>query len=559
MTHLSWKQNQISFNNCRQFPSQLSALICGSRGSGKTVLTFRFLLEQCPIHNQDFLDYDKLIIITPSIDVVEWKIIIKGFKEGLTKSQILKLFQLQHDISDPVKAIDSVINQIPQNLRKKKEVITFTHPQDVPPPEELNKDKKKCLVICDDCMLLDNGNITNIFVYGRPLQINIIMLTQSFTQIDKRTIRDQAEFFVFFKTSDVNLETIYRHLASNDFNRFEDFKVFCHQAWKQPYGFITVNWKSSEYSNNLIINNMINTNAVAFANAKDNILNTIRQTNISKQTYQLHQQEKQKPTVEAIKNTATETTFSNNTKPPLALEHKPETTKDAELMENYKELIDTESDSDKIDRFSIAAYSNGDYYFHAMDEFEEAKNSDGSFQFEDPRHVIDIQWDTKRIICHKNGEESEAFELTENLMAFLTKEIDDNHDANAKRDYVLIIDYCLGEQLKLLKTKKGNLAARAEIKEKFRKSSKFRNTIARQFNIKGDGYKDISKKTPVIFSPQSCQNSDIQRLHVLLASKHAGNENKEIEEEGVKLLNELYEKKHINKKIYKTLYYKFIL
>ena len=52
-------------------------LIIGNFGSGKTKLLFKFLFEQ-------YLDFQKVIFVSPSLSQKEYEVIIKSLQKGLS-------------------------------------------------------------------------------------------------------------------------------------------------------------------------------------------------------------------------------------------------------------------------------------------------------------------------------------------------------------------------------------------------------------------------------------------------------------------------------------------
>ena len=61
-------------------------VIIGNSGSGKTKLLFKFLLEQ-------YLDFQKIIFISPSVSQKEYEVIIKSLQKGLSINQIRTIFE----------------------------------------------------------------------------------------------------------------------------------------------------------------------------------------------------------------------------------------------------------------------------------------------------------------------------------------------------------------------------------------------------------------------------------------------------------------------------------
>ncbi len=76
MASFDWKHDRIHFDNNPLLPSSIRAIIVGSSGAGKTYLLFKLLLE-------DYIDYNRLYIFSPSILQSEYQLIIEGFKAHL--------------------------------------------------------------------------------------------------------------------------------------------------------------------------------------------------------------------------------------------------------------------------------------------------------------------------------------------------------------------------------------------------------------------------------------------------------------------------------------------
>ena len=76
------------------------------------------------------------------------------------------------------------------------------------------------LVVIDDCTIINSVNPIQLFVYGRPLNINTIYLSQKYTKVPC-TIRENCNVFVFFKqTPRAIKDCIYREIG----DQFEKIK-----------------------------------------------------------------------------------------------------------------------------------------------------------------------------------------------------------------------------------------------------------------------------------------------------------------------------------------------
>ena len=80
----TYNEEQIFYNK-DPFQSQLRMVIIGNSGSLKTKLLFKFLLE-------GYLDFQKLVFVSPSLSQKEYDVIIKSLQKGLSINQVKTIF-----------------------------------------------------------------------------------------------------------------------------------------------------------------------------------------------------------------------------------------------------------------------------------------------------------------------------------------------------------------------------------------------------------------------------------------------------------------------------------
>src|SRR5437773_5468963 len=231
-----WRLNKLKFNHSPLIPPSFRMLIVGSSGSGKTFRLFNMLLEA------GFLDYEKLFIFLPSIAQAEYQLLIHGFQNKLPKQIIMNIIknQMKLGIEDPEEAIKIVESHMDKEDKWDEiECQTFDSISDLPLPQDIDKTKKNLFII-DDSMMLKQGPTENFFVYGRHNNINLIYLAQSYFQLPKKSIRDNANYIILFPQNATDIQSLHRFVTSTDFPKIGDFRSRCNEAWKEPYSFITL-------------------------------------------------------------------------------------------------------------------------------------------------------------------------------------------------------------------------------------------------------------------------------------------------------------------------------
>ena len=140
------------------------------------------------------------------------------------------------------------------NLIPVIEVFTFSNTNDIPKPDTLDKTKKN-LIIFDDCAF--NPNQTNLKLFytkGRHNTCNSIYLTQDYYQLDKKSIRNNSNFQIFFKLNPRDISSLHTSITSLDIPDNNKFKLMCNKAWETRYNFISINKDETDLSKKYLIN-----------------------------------------------------------------------------------------------------------------------------------------------------------------------------------------------------------------------------------------------------------------------------------------------------------------
>ena len=229
-----WNQNKLKFNHHQNIPPSFRMLIVGSSGCGKTQLLFKMLLTP------GFLDYDNLIIFSKTVYQEEYQILYHGFKNGLSKESIIKIFEEQdmfHKDLTIKEICELYTERFPEKCNNSITVTMESKCEKIMNPSDLNKTKKN-LIIFDDCVTEKNQEIMSAYyTRGRHNNCNSIYLSQSWFDLPKKTIRNNSNFIILFKLNKRDKDLIYSDLFSNTLEK-EDFTFIINKQWNTKYKYI---------------------------------------------------------------------------------------------------------------------------------------------------------------------------------------------------------------------------------------------------------------------------------------------------------------------------------
>lgn len=195
------------------FPNNLRCIIAGPSGCGKTNVLISL------IQDSNGLKFEHVYIYSKTLDQEKYRYL----------NELLK----------PIKGLG---------------FYTFSSSDNVLDSSQMGKNS---IVVFDD-VLTDRGInrtiVQNIFTLGRHRCIDVIYLVQSYTKLDKHLIRDNCNFVILFRQDDMNLKHVYNDFGVNSDMQFNDFREFCLNCWREPYGFACISLehplKSGRYRKN---------------------------------------------------------------------------------------------------------------------------------------------------------------------------------------------------------------------------------------------------------------------------------------------------------------------
>lgn len=182
-------------------PNNIRCIISGPSGCGKTNVLMSL------IESKNGLKFENLYIYSKTL--------------GQDKYRYL------HDMLKPIKEIG---------------FYTFSSTDDVLAPNEA---KRNSIFIFDDVICDKNqDSVRNLFCMGRHYQTDIFYLTQTFTKLSKHLIRDNSNFLIIFRQDDLNLKHIYNDFGVNCDMKFDEFRKFCLECWRDKFGFVVIDLES---------------------------------------------------------------------------------------------------------------------------------------------------------------------------------------------------------------------------------------------------------------------------------------------------------------------------
>ena len=222
------------------FPDSFRMLIVGPSGCGKTNLLMKLLLQP------NLLNYDKLYVFARSLYQPEYEVLRHGLENGLRKEDIVELLSIE----DIMKKNDRTIKQLAEGMASYNEdndiepseiQCEFSdNGEDIPDPANIDRTIKN-LIIFDDIMTDRNqSNPEKYYTRGRSANCDCIYLSQNYTRLPLTTIRSNSNFMIFFKSSQLVVEQLYRNFAGVDIDSIKTFKKMCKDIWDTKYGFLVI-------------------------------------------------------------------------------------------------------------------------------------------------------------------------------------------------------------------------------------------------------------------------------------------------------------------------------
>ena len=102
------------------------------------------------------------------------------------------------------------------------------------------QDFQNCCVVFDDMLDTSQKLIDPFFTRGRYNDLDVYYLSQSYSDLPKRTIRNNSNIIILFQQTLKDVEHIYRDIAGFDMS-YDEFRSLCKEAWRDKYNYLLIN------------------------------------------------------------------------------------------------------------------------------------------------------------------------------------------------------------------------------------------------------------------------------------------------------------------------------
>ena len=237
VTNVSFQPSSNRHNN-PLLPSNIRGLIVGKSNCGKTVLLLYLLLKE------GWLDYNHLLVFGNSLHQTEYRIIQEGFKKGLSKIQILNIFENQHMLSNKITPLELIESY---SGVKEGGITTqfYENCELIPDPKSLDPSLKNLLIL-DDCFLGKQSKAAAYYTRGRHNNCDTLYISQNYFALPRQSVRENSNLIILFPQNTKSVEHIHRDHCTDI--PFQEFKEFCQSVWEGKHNFITIDLTSNRFN-----------------------------------------------------------------------------------------------------------------------------------------------------------------------------------------------------------------------------------------------------------------------------------------------------------------------
>ena len=224
-------KSSLKRKNNPLLPSNVRGLIVGRSNCGKTVLLLNLLL------NDDWLDYNNLLVFGNSLHQKEYKVMKQGFDMKLSKHQIANLLKNQEHM-DPMDALNNYKGEALGDISAE----FYENCDEIPDPKSLDSTKKNLLIL-DDCFLGKQSKAAAYYTRGRHSSCDTWFISQNYFALPRKSVRENSNIIILYPQNSKSVLHIYQDHCTD--LPFEEFKSLCNYIWTNEFNFLTIDLTSS--------------------------------------------------------------------------------------------------------------------------------------------------------------------------------------------------------------------------------------------------------------------------------------------------------------------------
>ena len=213
----------------------LKCITTGPSESGKSIFLTNLILN---IINE----YDKIYIYSPSLHQEFYQNLINCFS-NLIPIHIIPNILKQEDL-------DLVIEEIVKNKDFQKsdtEIETFDNIEELKFPQDY---KNNSIIILDDLNQkeMEDPRVQAMFKRSRHNNLSILIISQDYYELSKKTIRCNGNIFHIFKPNNFrDVLNLYQDKSSMDMT-LNEFKLLTSSCWIEKYQPLTIDMTKDKYT-----------------------------------------------------------------------------------------------------------------------------------------------------------------------------------------------------------------------------------------------------------------------------------------------------------------------
>ena len=186
-------------------------------------------------------EYNKIYIYSPSLHQDSCQKLLKCFSNYIPIHIIPNILN-EEDIDI---VIDEIVNH--KDFEKSDtEIETYESIEELKFPQEYEKNS---IIILDDLneKEINNDKIQAMFKRGRHNNLFIIIISQDYYELPKKTIRANGNSYHIFKPNNfLDVRNIYQDKASMDMT-LDEFKYLTSTYWNEKYQALTIDMIKDRY------------------------------------------------------------------------------------------------------------------------------------------------------------------------------------------------------------------------------------------------------------------------------------------------------------------------